>query len=146
MRGKENLSSAWPPRATFLCRESLALLLLTRFSHGLIFRFTEARMRMTDKEQRRAWRSALLLEVTYEGAGVRAERRISDISVTGVYIETISPVPVGSNLKLTFTLPDGSTVNTAGVVVHSQPQTGIGVEFTDLKREDARRIRQFIRA
>jgi uncharacterized protein (TIGR02266 family) len=101
---------------------------------------------MMDKEQRRAWRSALLLEVAYEGAGVRTETRISDISVTGVYIETVSPVPVGSTLTLTFTLPDGYAVNTVGVVVHSQPQTGIGVEFTNLKREDARRIRQFIRA
>jgi uncharacterized protein (TIGR02266 family) len=121
-------------------------LLLTRFSHGLIFGSTEARMRVTDKEQRRAWRSALLLEVTYEGAGVRTETRISDISVTGVYIETMSRIPVGSNLDLTFTLPDGSSVNTKGVVVHIQPQAGIGVKFIDLKREDARRIRQFIRA
>lgn len=101
---------------------------------------------MTDKEQRRAWRSALLLEVTYEGAGVQTETRISDISVTGVYIETMSRIPIGSNLDLTFTLPDGSTVITEGVVVHSQPQTGIGVKFINLNREDARRIRQFIRA
>jgi PilZ domain len=101
---------------------------------------------MTKKEQRRAWRSQLLLEVTYEGAGVQTETRISDISVTGVYIEIMSAIPVGSNLKLTFTLPDGHAVHTEGVVVHSQPQTGVGVEFTTLKREDAHRIRQFIRA
>lgn len=101
---------------------------------------------MIKKEQRQAWRSPLLLDVTYEGAGAQAETRISDISVTGVYIEMVSPVPVGSNLKLSFTLPDGYAVHTEGVVVHSQPHTGIGVEFTALKREDARRIRQFIRA
>jgi hypothetical protein len=86
------------------------------------------------------------LDVTFEGAGGRNETRISDISVTGVYVETLSPIAVGSNLKLTFTLPDGYLINTEGVVVHSQPRTGIGVEFTTLKREDARRIRQFIRA
>jgi uncharacterized protein (TIGR02266 family) len=101
---------------------------------------------MMKKEQRRAWRSQLLLEVTYEGVGVQAETRISDISVTGVYMETMSPVPVGSNLKLTFALPDGYVVHTEGVVVHSQSQIGIGIEFTTLQREDARRIRQFIRA
>lgn len=100
---------------------------------------------MIDKEQRRAWRSPLLLDVTFAGAGARNETRISDISVTGVYIETNSPAPVGSNLNLTFTLPDGHLIDTEGVVVHSQPQAGMGVEFTGLKRDDARRIRQFIR-
>jgi uncharacterized protein (TIGR02266 family) len=98
-----------------------------------------------DLEQRRAWRSPLLLEVTYEGAGVRAETRISDISVAGVYIDTVSPVPVGSSLDLTFTLPNGHVVHTKGLVVHSQPQMGIGVEFTDLDPEDARVIRESIR-
>jgi uncharacterized protein (TIGR02266 family) len=103
-------------------------------------------MIVKDNEQRRAWRSPLPLDLTYEGAGGRTETRISDISVTGVYIETVSPVPVGSNLKLTFTLPDGYIIHTDGVVIHSQPQTGIGVKFINLDSEDARRIRQFIRA
>jgi hypothetical protein len=121
-------------------------LLLTRFSRGFIFGCTEVPNEMTDKEQRRAWRSELLLDVTYEGAGVRTETRISDISVTGVYIETLARVPVGSNLNLSFTLPDGYVINTAGVVVHCQPQSGIGVEFTSINREDAHHIRRFIRA
>ena len=103
-------------------------------------------MKVKDDEQRRAWRSALLLDLTYEGAGVRTETRISDISVTGVYIETMSPVPVGSNLKLAFTLPNGYVVHADGVVVHRQPQTGIGVKFTNLDPNDARLIREFIRA
>jgi uncharacterized protein (TIGR02266 family) len=103
-------------------------------------------MIVKDNEQRRAWRSALLLELTYEGAGVRTETRISDISVKGVYIDTMTLIPVGSNLKLTFTLPDGYVVHAGGEVVHSQPQAGIGVKFVNLDPEDARRIREFIRA
>ena len=103
-------------------------------------------MEVKDKDQRQAERSALLLEVTFEGAGVRAETRISDISVTGIYIETVSPVPVGSSLRLIFTLPDGHVIRTEGVVAHTQPQTGIGVRFTDLNAEDALHIGKFIRA
>jgi uncharacterized protein (TIGR02266 family) len=97
-----------------------------------------------DKEHRRAWRSSLVLEVKYEGAGVRAETRISDISATGVYIDTLSPPPVGSVLKLSFTLPDGHAVEAEGVVVHSQPRIGMGIEFTTLSPEDARHIRDHI--
>ena len=103
-------------------------------------------MRVKENEQRRAWRSQLRLGLTYEGAGVRAATRISDISVAGVFIDTNSAVPAGSHLKLTFTLPDGHTVHTDGVVIHNQPRSGIGVKFLNLDPEDARRIRTFIRA
>lgn len=103
-------------------------------------------MRVKENEQRRAWRSQLRLRLTYEGAGVRTETRISDISVSGVFIDTPYSVPAGSNLKLTFTLPDGHIVHTNGQVIHHQPQSGIGVKFLDLASEDARRIRNFIRA
>jgi len=101
-------------------------------------------MEVNDKDQRRAQRSALLLEVTFEGAGVRTETRISDISVSGIYIETVSQVPLGSSLKLAFTLPDGHVVRTEGVVAHTQARTGIGVRFTDLDPEDELHIRKVI--
>lgn len=103
-------------------------------------------MKVKDEEQRQAWRSPLRLELSFEGAGMRAETRISDISITGVYIETVSAIPVASNLKLAFTLPNGYVVNTEGIVVHSQPQTGVGVKFVNLDPNDARLIREFIRA
>src|SRR5262245_25075919 len=45
-----------------------------------------------DNDKRRASRSGLLIEVKYEGAGVRAQTRISDISLTGVFVETLTPL------------------------------------------------------
>ena len=95
---------------------------------------------MQSSDKRQAGRAALLLEVKYEGAGVRAETRILDISETGVFIDAMTPVPVGALLKLTFTLPDGSFVEVDGRVAHSQPRIGMGVEFINLKPEDARSI------
>lgn len=82
----------------------------------------------------------LLLEVRYEGAGVRAETRISDISETGVFVDAITPLPVGAMLKLIFTLPSGNRIEVDGRVAHSQPRIGMGIEFVDLKPEDARSI------
>ncbi|HMG34834.1 MAG TPA: PilZ domain-containing protein [Blastocatellia bacterium] len=94
-----------------------------------------------EKDQRRASRSGLLIEVRYEGAGVRAQTRISDISVTGVFVETLSPPPVGAVVKMSFSLPDGRTVEAEGVVKHIQPGIGMGIEFSSLKSEDEEFIR-----
>ncbi len=91
-------------------------------------------------EKRQAGRAPLLIEVKYEGAGVRAETRISDISETGVFIDAVTPIPVGAMLKLTFTLPNGRVIEVEGRVAHSQPRIGMGVEFINLKPEDAQSI------
>lgn len=86
----------------------------------------------------------MLLEVKYEGAGVRAETRISDISTTGVFIDAMSPLPVGSDINLNFTLPNGHKVEAQGKVMQSQPRIGMGVEFTEIKPEDRDHIRDII--
>jgi uncharacterized protein (TIGR02266 family) len=88
-------------------------------------------------EKRQAGRAPLLIEVKYEGPGVRAETRISDISETGVFIDAMTPIPVGAVLKLTFNLPNGRVIEVEGRVAHTQPRIGMGVEFTNLKPEDA---------
>lgn len=98
-----------------------------------------------DKEKRRAWRSQMLLEVKYEGPGVRAETRISDISTTGVFVDAMSPLPVGSSVKLTFRLPTGRVIEAEGIVKQSQPRIGMGVEFTAITPEDRDHIREIIR-
>jgi uncharacterized protein (TIGR02266 family) len=92
------------------------------------------------EDKRRAGRLPLLLEVRYEGPGVRAETRISDISETGVFVDAMTPVPVGAVLKLSFTLPNGRFIEVEGRVAHSQPRIGMGVEFINLKPEDAQSI------
>jgi PilZ domain-containing protein len=97
-----------------------------------------------DSDRRHSARGTLFTEVQYEGAGIRAETRISDINVSGVFIDTLSPLPVGASLKVVFTLPGGQKVATDAVVVHSQPSIGMGVAFTDLGPDEARLIQETI--
>jgi hypothetical protein len=97
-----------------------------------------------DNDRRQSTRGTLYTEVKYEGAGIRAETRISDINLSGVFIDALSPLPVGAVLNLSFTLPGGQRVATDGVVVHSQPRIGMGVAFTGLKPEDAKLIQEAI--
>ena len=99
-----------------------------------------------DNERRHSKRGVLITEVSYEGAGIRAETRISDINLSGVFIDALSPLPEGAAVKLSFTLPGGQRIATDGVVVHSQPRIGMGVAFTDLKPEDAMLIQQALDA
>ena len=99
-----------------------------------------------DSERRNSTRVALITEVQYEGAGILAETRLSDISLSGVFIDALSPLPEGATLKLTFDLPRGQRVTAEGVVVHSQPRIGMGVEFTNLKPEDAKLIQDALDA
>jgi len=99
-----------------------------------------------DSERRNSTRETLITEVQYEGAGIRAETRISDINISGVFIDALSPLPVGANLRLVFTLPGGQKVATEAVVVHSQPSIGMGVAFTNLSPADAQLIQETIEA
>jgi hypothetical protein len=99
-----------------------------------------------DSDRRQSGRGALLTEVQYEGGGIRGETRVSDINLSGVFIDALSPLPVGAQIKLKFTLPGGHRVATEGVVVHSQPMIGMGVAFTGLTPEDSRLIQEAIDA
>lgn len=97
-----------------------------------------------DSDRRHSSRGELFTEVQYEGAGVRADTRISDINLSGVFVDALSPLPVGAVVTLRFTLPGGHRVTTEGVVVHSQPSIGMGVEFTGLSEEDAALIKKVL--
>jgi hypothetical protein len=99
-----------------------------------------------DNERRQSRRGTLFTEVQYEGAAIHAETRISDINLSGVFIDVLSPLPVGAAVKLSFTLPGGQLIAAEGIVVHSQPQIGMGVAFTSLKAEDAKLIQEAIDA
>ena len=97
-----------------------------------------------NSERRNSSRANLFTEVEYEGGGIRAQSRISDISLSGVFIDALSPLPEGATVQLSFTLPGGKRITLDGVVVHSQPAIGMGVAFTTLEPEDAAIIQQHL--
>lgn len=97
-----------------------------------------------DREQRATKRVRLVTEVKYEGSGTRAQTRISDIGMLGVFIDALSPLPAGSSIRVEFSLPNGYRVDTEGTVVHSQAVIGMGVAFKSLSPEDAWQIQAYI--
>jgi hypothetical protein len=95
-------------------------------------------------ERRQAKRAPLLIEVHYEGGGRRGQSRITDISATGVYIDTMNPLSDGSTVKLDFTLPDGYRVEAEGIVVRGEPRIGMAIRFEQIKPQDQQRIAEIV--
>jgi hypothetical protein len=56
---------------------------------------------------------------------------ISDLSLSGCYVETQTPLPAGTRMQLLFKLPE-QPFALLGKVRHVHPQMGMGVEFLKL--------------
>jgi PilZ domain len=87
---------------------------------------------MTDviTNRRVAPRYALILaaEVVEMSTGATLRARSSDVSRTGCYIDTLNPVPVGSQVKVQLRLADAQFDATARVV-YICPGLGMGLHW-----------------
>jgi PilZ domain len=70
-------------------------------------------------------------------ANVRVTGRLSDISRSGCYMDTISPFAVNAAMILTVTR-DGRTFRTKAKVVYSSNGMGMGIMFTTTEPDQAR--------
>jgi hypothetical protein len=88
------------------------------------------------QERRRYPRVTLIAEaeVTDVGSEARSRARIADISSQGCYVETVNPLPLGSEVRLRIR-HGGETFEAEGVVVNSQPYMGMGVVFAKVAPE-----------
>lgn len=79
----------------------------------------------------------------------------TDLSETGMFLETVCPYPVGTKLALRFNLPDSvRTIHVVGEVVRvvEEGETtgrwqvpGMGIRYLSIDREDRERIQSFLR-
>ena len=99
---------------------------------------------MGDAENRRATRISYPCEVECTGVGQNPlNPRISDLSVTGAFIDSMNAVPVGAKMKLTFTLPTGG-ISVNAEVVHAMEHFGMGVRFLDISDDQRRAIEEVV--
>lgn len=88
-------------------------------------------------------RRAERIPINLEFAAMPSATYISDLSEYGVFVHTDEPAPMGTKLKLRFTvlLDDPVIITAEGWVVrHQHGPTGMGIEFTDLDPETILRI------
>jgi len=75
----------------------------------------------------------------------------NDISEGGIFVSTVKPMPVGSELSISFVLPGGHTVTTRGRVAWlsiprgDDGRPGMGVRFERLEDQHRHAIEKFLR-
>jgi hypothetical protein len=90
---------------------------------------------MRGREKRSAKRINYMCEIRCEGYGIKQlTTRINDISRTGVFIDSLACLAVGAVLQMKFSVL-GVALEVFGVVRHCMPQSGMGIEFIDLRPE-----------
>ena len=87
------------------------------------------------RDRRTAKRVSYPCEVECDGSGIsHLATRISDLSITGAFIDCRTSFPVGSTLTLRFTVRSYHIIADAEVR-YCMPQIGMGVRFLNLKPE-----------
>ncbi len=93
-------------------------------------------------DRRHSQRALFCNEVEVVGYG---PRRSADLSVGGMFIETIAAFPRDTVLKLKFKLDNESApIVVQARVLYVANGIGVGVEFTDLSPEDRARIERML--
>lgn len=86
-------------------------------------------------DRRESKRITYICEVECEAAGARRiTTRINDISLTGMFIDSMTSFAVGAVLKLKFRVKD-QLIEALGEVRYSMPHVGMGVRFINLNAE-----------
>ena len=95
-------------------------------------------------EQRAKPRRDICLEANWDGRSGNCAARMTDLSETGCYVDSLGEVKVGEILGFEIKLPGGEWLYLEGEVMHATPRLGFGVRFIDLDTEQVEKIRGVI--
>jgi type IV pilus assembly protein PilZ len=93
---------------------------------------------MTTADDRRQPRLPIKLEVEYRTAGAFLVSYSVNLSKGGIFIETPSPLPVGSQLSLQFEVPGAGALEVSGLVAWVRQGSldglpdGMGIQFDNI--------------
>jgi hypothetical protein len=88
----------------------------------------------TESERRGGDRHLVIAsaEIVELSSGARFSTRTTDLSPGGCFVDTLTPFPVGSQVRVTI-YRGKSHFETRGVVVYSQQGLGMGIAFGELE-------------
>ena len=84
------------------------------------------------EERRVEERVQLMLDLRWERMSGKHSARVSDMSLSGCFVETIVQVVVGELIRFEVQLPAGHWIPLTGDVVYQLPGVGFGVRFKRL--------------
>jgi molecular chaperone DnaK len=98
-------------------------------------------------ERRKYPRVPLSVKVTKMTSGAFQFYQASNISLGGVFIKAVEPLPLGTRLRIQIVLPRRS-IEVEGVVVRVMTEngypTGMGVKFENLSPEHLQVIEEYV--
>jgi PilZ domain len=77
-------------------------------------------------------------------SGSNAPCRISTLSVSGCYIESIAGPPKGEHLRIQIELPDDDPLTVDAEVVYGERGMGFAVRFIDMSDAVSKRLAQVV--
>jgi hypothetical protein len=73
-------------------------------------------------------------EVMEPPAGTWLKTRLSDLSLSGCYVDTLHPLPVGTRIRLRV-IRNKIILEALATVIYSEPRLGMGVSLSQLSLE-----------
>ncbi len=110
-------------------------------------------VKKTGAERRKDTRLDVTIKVDYATKGMFVSNYVTNLSRGGVFIQTDDPLPIQSQINLTFTLPEFNiTIKAKGKVTWTYDIKkgtsiiipGMGIKFTDLTAEHKALIEDYI--
>ena len=89
------------------------------------------------------------MEIQFRADAIRSEGFIDDISEAGVWVDTMQPLPIDTDVVFQFYLLDQTPdvpVTGSATVVRAEPSVGMALRFTYLDPEATARIRFYVGA
>jgi PilZ domain len=98
---------------------------------------------MTDRRAAPRYSLILLAEVTDRLSSAKFTARTSDVSRTGCYLDTLNPLPRGTQVQLR--LRNQKELFECGAIVrYVSPGLGMGVQFEEIPTEQLERLDRWL--
>lgn len=106
------------------------------------------RKEMADGQDKRKFaRCPLIAEIRYKSDSPVLNARISDISLGGLFVDTVNALELDTKVRFSLVFPreySDDPIQGEGVVTWSQLTVGMGIRFTRMTRPDWEKIRSYI--
>lgn len=97
----------------------------------------------TERRRFRRYKVALPIELRPKDSDVPLLTNTSDASAGGCYIETMLPLPKGTELEIALRL-DNTIIESTAVVRTCDLAVGMGIEFLNLRTTDREAVEQYL--
>ena len=124
--------------------KSRLLALIDNLSDDSLLNLLKQAEELPLKGNRKDLRKVCLIRINIITPDIRLKGTAHDISYSGIFVETGSPVPIGWDISLVISGPCSSDpIEIKGEIKRMAPQ-GIGVQFKDLSEDQEKVIKALV--